>query len=308
MQEKIYLDTFVTLLDQSYTNEQLASYFNCGVTTIKRYKKENGLVGYKTNSKPLSIKQIEEIEALVNSGYSLAQVATKVGRTDYILKKYLPTTLYTQLVTNSRSVFASNLIKADISNIFKADEYSAYICGVLQSDGFLTSDGYIGLTAKDKDFVEVFAKFFKTGVRVVEQNGRTYYGCRFKDIRNLEKFKEVTNIFPNKTYSEYTIPDWIVSNSTFMQHFIAGVFDGDGWVSKVTGRINTVEIGIEQHSMSYGFLVNINKYLGWNIYKTESTARISTKAHAKTLEFYNWYSSIEFAMLRKVSIFDSIYL
>lgn len=299
---------FISLLEKGYTNEQLSAHYNCGITTIKRYKKDNGLVGYKTNAKPLTAAQIAAITSLTEQGLSLQQISTKMGKSPYVLKKYLPDTLYTQIITNSRNVFSSNLIKADITPIFTASKHSAYICGVLQSDGYLTSDGYIGLTAKDRDFVEQFAKFFKTGVREIVRDGNTYFGCRFKDVRNLEKFKSITNIYPQKTYSSYNIPTWISTDEEYMHYFIAGVFDGDGWVSKVRGRKDTLEIGIEQHAASEKFLKCINEYLEWNVSKTDSTFRIHTKCKQAVMDFYSWYSQVEYIMLRKVSVFDSVYL
>lgn len=302
------LQEFTSLLDQGYTNEQLSAYYTCGVTTVKRFKSENRLNGYKTNAKPLSDKQLMEIEAFAESGKSLENIASLTGRTNYILKKYLPKELYSRIIVNSRNVFSRNLIKADVTQIFSPTANAAYICGVLQSDGFLTSDGYIGLTVKDRDLAEEFARFFKTGVREVVQDGKTYYACRFKDIRNLEKFKEVTNIYPRKTYDSYVIPNWIHTNDSFMYHFIAGVFDGDGWVSIVKNRESTVEIGIEQHRYSKKFLETINEYLGWSTYCTEDTFRIHTKCKDKTEKFYTWYSQIEYIMLRKVSVLDGIYL
>lgn len=299
---------FISMLEKGYTNEQLSAHYNCGISTIKRYKKDNDLVGYKTNAKPLTTAQIVAVTSLAEQGLSLQQISTKIGKSDYVLKKYLPDTLYSQIITNSRNVFSSNLIKADITPIFTASKHSAYICGVLQSDGYLTSDGYIGLTAKDRDFVEQFAKFFKTGVRETVQNGNTYFGCRFKDVRNLEKFKSITNIYPQKTYSSYNIPTWISTNEEYMHYFIAGVFDGDGWVSKVSGRRDTLEIGIEQHAASAKFLRRINEYLEWNVYETDSTFRIHTKGKQAVRDFYSWYSQVDYIMLRKVSVFDSVYL
>lgn len=308
MKIEINLQEFKSLVLRGFTNEQLSKHYNCGITTIKRFKHQNNLVGYKTNSKPLSIKQVEEIVVLTEKGYSLQEISKLTNRTSYILKKYLPDTVYKQILVNSRNAFASNLIKADISSIFVPSAHSAYICGVLQSDGYLTSDGYIGLTAKDKDFVENFANFFKTGIRECTKNGSTYYGCRFKDIRRLEKFKEVTNIYPNKTYFSYIVPYWISSDTTLLKNFIAGVFDGDGWVYKVKDRLDTLEIGIEQHRYSKEFLEYINQFLDWSTYSTDTTFRIHTKNKEKVKQFYNWYSNIEFIMLRKVSIFDSTYL
>lgn len=302
---------FKILLDKGYTNEQLAKYYSCGVTTVKRFKNQNGLIGYKTIGKPLSVKEIQCINSLCDKGFSLQQICEQLGKSDYILKKYLSEELYTRIIINSRQVFAANLVKADITPIFNPTLESAYICGLLQSDGCLSSGGYISFVSKDEDLALKVATFFKTKIRIVQEK---YYGCKFKDVRNLEKFKKITNILPNKTYSSYIIPDWIKNSDEHMFNFIAGVFDGDGWVHIVKDREDTIELGIAQHILSSNFLKEINKYLGWNEYdysknlSSRDMFRISTKAKSKTKEFYNWYKTIEFTMNRKLSVFESIYL
>ena len=290
-----------------YTNEQLSAYFNCGITTVKRAKSSYGLVGYKTNSKPLSTRELIEIEALVYQGKGLRNIEKLTGITSYRLKKYLPSELYKLSIVQGHEEFVKNLIKADISPIFSASKKSAYICGVLQSDGYLTTDGYIGITAKDRDFVLDFANFFSTSIREVVKDDSTYFSARFKDVKNLEKFKEVTNIHPRKTYSEYIIPRWIMSNDTFLHEFIVGVFNGDGWVSRVAGR-NTCEIGIEQHISNKNMLNTINNQLNWAIYSSDPYYRIHTKTAGTVQSFYDWYSLSENALLRKVAVLDQIFL
>ena len=298
---------FTELLDNGYSNEQLASYFNKGVSPIKRFKKSNNLIGYKTNLKPLAKEQLLEVISLVEKGYTLKNIENQTGITQYRLRKYVPAQTYALMLNNGHEHFVKNLIKADISNIFIANERSAYICGVLQSDGFLTSDGYIGLTVKDKDFADDFARFFKTKSRQVLSNNIEYFSCRFKDIRNLEKFKEVTGIHPQKTYTEYKIPTWISTNDSFMREFIIGVFNGDGCVYKVPER-NTCELSIEQHRYNRGMLEHINNILGWNLYTFGDYVKISTKAADKVKSFYDMFSNSENAMLRKVIVLDQLYL
>lgn len=306
---EISKEQLVQCLNSKFTNDQLAAYFNCGVSTIKRAKTKFSLVGYKTNSKPLTTKQVECIEQLAIQGKSLQQVCQKTGLSAYIIKKYVPESLYSRILVNCKETFIQNKLKARIDNIFIPNEESAYICGVLQSDGYLTSDNYIGLTTKDKDFVLHFAKFFNTNVNeVLTKDNKLYYQAKFKDIRNVEKFKAVTNIYPNKTYSNYTIPEWIKANDAFLLSFIVGVFNGDGWVSVVKDRNNTCEVGIEQHRYSGGFLQEINKLLKWNFYINDATARISSKNHSTVHDFYTWYALSEFALLRKVSVLDTIHL
>lgn len=296
----------IELLDKRFTNEQLAAYFDCGITTVKRAKSKFNLVGYKTNSKPLSNKQIECITQLSTSGKTLKQIEHITGISTYTMHKYCSDELYSRILTNGKELWVSNLIKANITPIFNPNTTSAYICGVLQSDGFLTSDGYIGITTKDKDFTSQFAKFFNTSLREVEREGRVYYSCRFKDNRNLEKFKNITNIYPQKTYMSYIIPTWIKLNLDNYMEFIVGVFNGDGWVYQIPGR-NTCEIGIEQHCNSKPFLQELNKFLGWSEYERDGKFRIHTKTTSKVKEFYDWYSNSSNALLRKVAELDKVF-
>lgn len=299
-------DELEHLLVSGYTNEQLAAHFSCGTTTIKRRKLEFNLVGVKDNSKPITKNQIICIEALIEQGYCTEQIIKQTGISVHRLRRYLPDITYSRIITNSAEQFRQNKLKANMSKLFIPSSESAYICGVLQSDGYLTSDGYIGLTAKDKDFVNYFAEFFGTKVRDFERDGSSYYVAAFKDIRNIEKFKQITNIYPNKTYSSYVIPDWIKSNTEFYKSFLVGVFNGDGYVYRPPMH-NTCDIGIEQHSLSRPFLKEINKVLDWNEYSYPDSFKICTKKIDSVKNFYDWYSVSEFALIRKVSVLDTVF-
>lgn len=310
MKTEITYELLKELLIKSYTNEQLSAYFNCGITTIKRAKRELNLVGVKDNKKPLSNDQLNCIQTLTEQGKSLIEISKTTGISDYCIRKYCPKELYTRIIINSRKLFAINKIKAKIDNIFIANEESAYICGILQSDGYLTSDGYIGLSSIDKELVTHFARFFSTITHTdntLTSAGNTVYYAKFKDVRNIEKFKQVTGIYPQKTYSEYKIPEWIQSNTMYMRSFIVGVFNGDGSVTKPAGR-NTCGIHIEQHVSQKNFLQLINKYLNWGEYFTKENKyfRIQTKTINVVKDFVDFYCSSEYALLRKVEVLESV--
>lgn len=312
MKTEITYETLKELLIKRYTNEQLSAYFNCGITTIKRAKKELGLVGFKDNKKPLSNDQLNCVQSLTEQGKSLNEISKLSGISDYCIRQYCPKELYTRILLNSRQVFTQNKVKADISNIFITNEESAYICGILQSDGSLSTDGYIGLSSIDRELVTHFARFFKTTTHTqntLTSAGNTVYYAKFKDVRNIEKFKQVTNIYPQKTYTEYKIPEWILSNPIFMRAFIVGVFNGDGSVTRPAGR-NTCEIHIEQHVSQKAFLQTINTYLNWGEYFTNTNKyfRIQTKTINIVKDFIEFYCSSEYALIRKVEVLESVFL
>lgn len=304
-------NTLIELLDKSYTNEQLAAYFNCGITTIKRRKKEFGLIGHKTNCKPLNTEQHSEVISLAISGKTLEQISKITKISDYRIKRYVSKDTYLQIICNGREAFTNNKIKADISNIFIPNKNSAYICGVLQSDGYLSSAGYISLAASDIDFVQNFARFFKTNVITLakpDECHKQMFKASFKDIKNIEKFKQVTNIEPRKTYINYNIPLWISENDEFMWEFVVGVFNGDGWIYKVKDRDNTFELGISQHSNQADFLKILADFLGWNYYPQHKSgvATIQTKKLDIVKYFKDNYIKSNNCMYRKLNIINQI--
>ena len=293
-------ENLLELLDRRYTNEQLAAYFECSVTTIKRRKKEFELVGYKTNKKPLTDKQLQELESLANKGLGFSAACKSIGVSPVTVRKYIPKNLHSKLNFNGNIALKESRRSSTFSKMLTPSKEAAYILGYLVTDGSISKDGVITAVSKDKELINYCSSFFEANVNtVVKDNGSIYYTFTAKDYRNMEKFKAVTNLVPNKTYKNYVIPSWVYD---YIDYFIVGVFNGDGWAYKVKDR-NSVEIGISQHENQRKFLEDLSRELNWDIYKNKDAALVlKTKCKAKVLSFSKLYCANPFSLARKADI------
>lgn len=281
-----------------YTIIQCAEYFECSVSTIKRRKKEYGLLGLKTNEKPLKNTELVIIKDLIKQGYILKDISNKVNRCPETLRKYLPKDLHKLVLENTKE-YKSNINKiGDLKPILKPSKYSAYITGYLQADGCLSKDGQVSAISKDIELIYLCARFFNSNILTVRDG--LYYRFNVTDYKLTEKFKEVTGIIPNKTYIPYKIPKWILNNEEFLNYFIVGVFNGDGWATVVKDRHGIVELGIVQHSSQKDYLQFLADYLGWKLYNTkDSVYSITTKRLESVKAFSEFYLINEFSLSRK---------
>lgn len=281
-------------LDSNYTNEQLANYFDCGISTIKRRKREWNLVGYKTNSKPLSNKDLQFLETEANKGTGFKNACKLLGRPDQTVKKYIPINLHKKLKSNGFDNLSNIKRKSSFKNLLKATEHTAYILGYLVGDGSIGKDGTITATSKDMELIQHCSIFFNANINITKQG---YYTFSSKDYRLVEKVKKATNLIPNKTYIGYNIPEWILESELFLQYFIVGLFNADGWVYKN----KYIELGIEQHINQESFLQEINLYLDWPEYKY-NTFKLQTKNTNKVSIFSDFYCINPYALKRKSEI------
>jgi len=300
--KNITKEELISLLDSGYTNEQLANYFECSITTIKARKKYFNLVGYKTNSKPLTIKEIQELESLANKGVGFVKACASIGKAPQTVRKYIPKNIQMRLVTNGNINLKEAHRKATFEKLLQPTKQTAYIIGYLVADGNISKEGAISAVSKDIELIQFCCDYFGSNLNIINKpDGRLFYTFTAKDHRYLEKVKKTTNLIPNKTYSCYTIPEWIKNSQEFMGYFVTGLFNGDGSVSKVAGR-NTVQVEIELHINQYSFLDQVNSFLGWNIYRREGKARISSKKKSTVESFAKMFCYNPYSMSRKSEI------
>ena len=239
---------------EGFTQVQLSEYFECSIATIKRRKREFGLIGLKTNGKPLSDLEIEKIKQLTKKGLILKDIAKSVNRVPETLRKYLTKEMHTNILKNTK-VYKSNInMIGSFDNIFKPSRYSAYITGYLQADGCITKDGEVSAISTDIELIYLCARFFNANIHSSIREKNTYYTFSVYDFKKIEKFKEVTGLVHNKTYIPYKIPNWILNSIEYMQCFIVGVFNGDGWAHVLKDRNGIVELGIIQHTSQLEYL------------------------------------------------------
>jgi len=109
-------------------------------------------------------------------------------------------------------------------DLFPSSELS-YLIGVYVGDGCITKIGYdyaIRLSAKDKEFVEKFAKV----LAIVNKKAEVYPICKTKRglFATIGRSKELYYFIKNKEYYEVI--------QTYPHEFIEGFFDSEGTVTK----------------------------------------------------------------------------
>jgi len=294
------------LLDQRYTIEQLAKHFNCGTAVIKRNKRELGLVGYKTNESPLTDIELEKLKGSVDSNLSLIETSTLTKISTYRIKKYLDADSYKKLCKFSGLNSANNLRIGTLEPMLKPSNVSAYVLGYLVGDGNIDNRGCVSAVSIDLELIYYCAKFFKTGVRTsLDSSSGKIYSFSVGDCRFLDKFKEVTNLKPAKTYKPYNIPLWVTENMDYFSYFIVGLFNADGWAYKIDDH--RVELGIVQHVSQERLLKELNIFLDWNFYyqSTKDTCTLQGKSKSNLETFAEVYLYNEYALARKKLIISS---
>lgn len=186
------------------------------------------------------------------------------------------------------------------------DQNTAYWLGFLAADGSCSSSKrrlMIGLSAKDKEHLQNFAKFLDSNNPILERNtlcsnnGKRYPTVYFTIISELLL----------QDLAQYGIIDKKSSiNIDFLQYipepykfaFICGIFDGDGWFS------------FTEKTQSFGFCGNelttksiisyLTTYLNWdssliayNYKKSIYTYYFSSQAKNKLLSFCKAYMDLE---------------
>ena len=182
---------------------------------------------------PYSNEVINKILDMYNSGLSGNNIALKLGLNKKTVLKYIPKNI-------KRSVKDYDLGFERNHNFFEdiKSEEQAYFLGLITADGSISKTGALslGLKHSDRYLIEKFrdllspnakisfisrTKIYK-GNPVISETSYIAITCKqyLKDLA-------VYDIVPNKTYCNINIPNL---NPNLMNHYIRGLFDGDGSV------------------------------------------------------------------------------
>lgn len=137
----------------------------------------------------------------------------------------------------------------------------AYWLGILYTDGWVTSEGCIGLASKDYDLVSKFRSFVESSrsirkrTKIVGEKAYVIYEFTLNSLVMLKSLS-IYGIIPNKTYDHSAsihIPLGDLSH-----HFWRGCLDGDGCIS--LRKNNYVSIVLSNNNLE--LLNSFLKYTG----------------------------------------------
>ena len=158
----------------------------------------------------------------------------------------------------------------------------AYLLGVYLTDGSLTECNF-NLQVIDKDFAERTLEF----LRKIRPDSKAYLRSRNdntswnKEVRYVIKvgLGEYAEWFRNQTNSKHHIPISIWdANDGLKRWFIAGIMDGDGWISKTkrpSGDQYQYRIGIG--GVEEGWINDFRELLNLMHVKCNKIERVITK-------------------------------
>lgn len=229
--KKIYLDqTKINEIINDYNNlqlsaRQIAKKYNikCQKTILSILRKNNIIIRQHKQSKYVNINENNIISQYNSPEITLLQLSK--------INKINPGTL------------KKILIKHNVYNPNKYDEYliskfhiidceeKAYWLGFMIADAYVTNKQLVlQLAQKDLEHIINFKNFINTNIKIYSKltklNGKEYksYRCSIsskKFVNSLLKY----NIYPNKSLTT-SIPKTIPSQ--YINHYIRGIFDGDG--------------------------------------------------------------------------------
>lgn len=177
---------------------------------------------------------------------------------------------------------------------------TAYWIGFLAADGSIFENKLvIGLSAKDTEHLEKFKTFLEIDNQITTRqnscnNGKTY-GASYLTIKNIHLIEDLKQygIVPNKSSQNINFLEKIPQ--AYIDSFICGYFDGDGWFTNTEKSKNLGFCG------NFNTMTAINDYLKekfkWSVKNKICSEHNSTitfcfkyQAKQKMLDFLNLYT------------------
>lgn len=232
--KRIWTEEDIQKIIKLYSEDELSiSYiakniYKCRQSSISNILKENNIKKRPQTSirKLNKIEQQEIIDLYVNKKYTQSQLAQKFSCTTYLIHKVL-------VDNNIKIVTQPRINKIMIEDYFTNidTEEKAYFLGFIFADGCVYKNQLsLEIHSKDKELLEKFKDELNLNSKIsIRRRENTETCCirasSSKLIQDLEKY----GIIRNKTYQTSHLPN---INQKMLPHFIRGLVDGDGWITK----------------------------------------------------------------------------
>lgn len=301
-------EIFYRLAVQKETYKQIAPDYNMNYTTLcrkmKTYKKNYGM----TEKDNFTIKNFLK-------HYYLQDIVDKYnqGYTTIDLEKEYPASerTFAEILKEQGVLRQSGVPSRTDQSLFSSidNEYDAYTLGLITADGNI-GKGYsvsIDLAHKDKAVLENINTYllhdtghiFQYGENNKWHQNNPMVRLRFNGkqlCNNLAQYGVIAN-------KSYLLQHLQIFKEPLMQHYLRGLFDGDGVVSQ--GKQRYLRIGFCNHNKTvvedyYNYLV---KYLDLNktsLFNTGNCWQCSWAAKDNVQKFYSYiYNDANIYLLRK---------
>lgn len=246
------------------------------------------------------------VEYYFKNNYSLNKIAKIIGGVSY-------TTIGNHLKRHgyklNNKTHNGNNRKHNINNSFFKEidnKNKAYILGLIISDGCINNEYKLTFTSKDVELVEIFKRELKSEHKLSKyevydkRTNKTYtrYSLQIASKEIVNDLKNI-GIYSKKSF-DCKMPN--IPENLFW-HFLRGIFDGDGSVSKEKknkiGRLRFQIIGSEY------LIEDLKKY--FNYYGLSNTKISITKYHNNTNNIVNilYYSYNDLSIIKSKMYEDS---
>lgn len=255
-------DDFIINNVDAMTNRELGLKLNRSQKSIG-----SRIVKLKIKRKNLPKKWTKkEDEFLINNIEKMnnKKISTQINRTEASIANRI------KKLKIKREIYKHNFKKyTEINKIYEKDDILGYICGIMASDGNISSSSSkiitLSLHYKDKEVVQfVIDNLIEEKYKLKPaNNGKQYRFCLSTPI--FVNYLQSIGITNRKSK---TLDVKIEEHSDiFKLYFLRGVIDGDGTI-RLTKETSSCNIAIV--SASYNFLLTIQKYFGGKIYKRKT--------------------------------------
>lgn len=245
---------FYQLAVEKKTYKDLQQEYNMDKTTLcrkmKQYKKEYGM----NDSEQYCIKNYLRF-------YYLDEILDKYkkGITTMQLEQYYAASerTFAELIKeNSNLLRQSGVPSKTNQKLFHSitNEIEAYTLGLITADGCISRNYSVSLDMKSTDeklFHEINDRLYNGTGHIFQYGEGKWHKVPMSRLiihgkqicENLAKY----NVIPNKAYSLEHI--YIFDDNILMRHYLRGLFDGDGVVSK--GQSKYLGVGYCAHNKSF---------------------------------------------------------
>lgn len=299
----------INLYKQGWSQPKIAEKYNVCRDTIKEILKKYNI---SRKDKPclFSDDEIEKIKQLYNSGQTSYELSEMYNMSSVNMRRWLH--LWGVQMRKSKYTFDEHYFDV-IDNQDKA-----YIMGLFYSDGYHNvKDNTITITLqeKDKHILESINYLLNSDkpLRFVNNNARN---PNWSDCYQLS----LTSSYTSRVLETYGLvsakslilefPKWL--DKSLYQHFIRGVFDGDGSISTSKYKYNMSIISTEsfcskiQEILLDELGVESHIYISSSLDKPTRTLMV-TKKHLNKI-FFDWlYKDANLYLKRKYDVYKSKY-
>ena len=228
-------------------------------------------------------QEVQQAIEMFNNGMSITKIAKELNRDRGTLTKRMK-------AAGTNIVQHCNKKQVNSSFFDEWNELSAYWLGFIFADGHLSNNNCLEICIKDKEHIEKFKTNINSNhsISVKTINNNDYYRINMRDQHLGNRLKQL-GVTSNKTYG-WTIPDIPME---YMNHFIRGLFDGDGNFNnrqyRPVIRIVSYDISVLENIIEIikQQLPNVNDHI--RIYNYDNRIpELNISSHKAVREFLDW--------------------